>query len=131
SGGTRWLAIHAPGFAEERVELPVSLEDVHRVDVTLLPATTLVVDCFDEQGLPLAGIHVEIEPWSERTREEQEGETDETGRIVFEDLPPGQIEVTIKTKTYLRPEKRIVDPRSGPQFYVLRLPVSFAGRIEL
>ncbi len=129
-GGEAWLAVRAAGLAEERVAIPRELVADLQVDVVLSPATVLVVECYDPLGAPAADVLVEIEPWTDRTREEREQRTDAEGRAVFEELPPGLVDISIKSGTYLRPPGRQVDPRDGPQVYSLRLPLRFAGRLQ-
>ena len=124
----RMLLVRADGYADAWV----ALEDRDlegELEVRLGPGTELVVQVFDDDGTPLEGVLVELEPFTEDTNVERELRTDPDGIARFERLHVGKVDVTVKSRDHLPVEALLVDAPAAPQVITLRRPVSFSGRI--
>lgn len=106
--GDRPMLVRHPGHQRARRRIQLDAGTLTEIEIDLATAAVIRGIVHDDQGRPLPDIHVATAGFPS-----QEATTDEAGRFVLDELPPGEIEVvatdrlegrgTRRTRRALRP----------------------------
>ncbi|MCH7813951.1 MAG: carboxypeptidase regulatory-like domain-containing protein [Planctomycetes bacterium] len=89
------LTVHLRGRAPELFEIEVTAGQTKTQDVKLGPGNQVAGSVVDEDGAPLAGVHVMAVKWRDHDTLGLQALTDERGRFVIADAPDDEFLVTL------------------------------------